>query len=420
MIALVVDSALRTLLVACIAGAALRMLRVRNPYLLKMLWTAVLVIGLLMPLLLRGLQLRVMAAPMSSAVIAAMSIADPVASVPQSSLHLIEGLYAVISLALLGRLAIGIGRLWYVRRRAVRLERTWVARSSAGGLDVRASPILASPVTFGSTILLPSDCVKWSSTMRAAVLAHERSHVEQRDAYVRWLALLHVAAFWFSPLAWWLLRHLAALAEQTSDESVLREGSDRADYACVLLEFARAGSRLRPAAAMAAGGVAQRIERIVSGAPIHARLSAWKRAAVITLVLPAAVLAASLWRPDVTQPGAVASNWAQAGSSPATAGSRPLRIAQVSSAVPKVVSWIHLDHYYPRRAKHAGVEGIVQLAVALDGAAHPTGVTILSEQPPGHGFGAAASSAAEEALRYSNPTGRPARLVFDVKFALTR
>ncbi len=413
MIALVVDSALRTLLVACLAGAALRVLSVRNPYLLKMLWTAVLAIGLLMPLLLRGLQLRVMAAPMSSAVITAMSIADPVASVPQSSLHLIEGLYAVISLVLLGRLAIGIGRLWYVRRRAVRLARTWVARSSAGGLDVRASPILASPVTFGSTILLPSDCLKWSSTMRTAVLAHERSHVEQRDAYVRWLALLHVAVFWFSPLAWWLLRHLAALAEQTSDESVLREGSDRADYACVLLEFARAGSKLRPAAAMAAGGVAQRIERIVSGAPVHPQISVWKKAAVICLVAPAALVTVCVWRPTVAQESAEHASAAR--QSTGNSGA-----AQASSGVPKVVSWSGLERYYPRRARRAGIEGTVRLAVTLDGAAHPAGVMVLSEEPRGYGLGRAASRAADAALLYSNPTGRPVRLVIAVKFALQR
>ena len=35
------------------------------------------------------------------------------------------------------------------------------------------------------------------------------------------LSLLHRAIFWFSPLAWWLDRHLADLAEQASDEATL-------------------------------------------------------------------------------------------------------------------------------------------------------------------------------------------------------
>ena len=64
MIALVVDSALRTLLVAGVAGVVLGALRVRNPYVLKTLWTAVLSVGLLMPLL---LHCRIITAPISSA-----------------------------------------------------------------------------------------------------------------------------------------------------------------------------------------------------------------------------------------------------------------------------------------------------------------------------------------------------------------
>ncbi len=409
--ALVVDSALRAALVAGVAAAVLHAWRVRNPHARKMLWTAVVGAGLLMPLALR---FRILAAPLSSTVLPAISIAAPVASVPETPRHLIEGLYAAVLLVLLARLALGIGRMRRVRRRAVRLE-----VPSIGHLDVRISASLASPVTFGSTILLPSDCLEWPKAKRAAVLIHERSHVEQRDSYVHWLALLHAAMFWFSPLAWWLLRHLAELAEQTSDEAVLAEGGDRAAYASVLLQFARAGSRLRPATAMTGSGVAQRVERIVSGAPIHTRLPAWKRAVVIGLVLIAAVLAASLWRLGMAQPSATGSAWAQHGSPRTTpAEGKPSRTAQASTSGPKVIAWTGLGRYYPRRAERAGIEGVVRLAVTLDGGGRPTGVAILSEQPPGHGFGAAAANAADAALRYSNPAGRPAGLVIDVRFAL--
>ena len=45
------------------------------------------------------------------------------------------------------------------------------------------------------------------------MLAHEVSHVERHDALTQRLALIHRAIFWFSPLAWWLERKLAAVAE---------------------------------------------------------------------------------------------------------------------------------------------------------------------------------------------------------------
>ena len=69
------------------------------------------------------------------------------------------------------------------------------------------------------------------------MLAHEVSHVARRDALAQRLALIHRAVFWFSPLAWWLERHLADLAEQASDEAALAGGMDRTRYAGALLGF---------------------------------------------------------------------------------------------------------------------------------------------------------------------------------------
>ncbi len=386
MIALVVDSAVRTLLVAGVAGLVLGALRVRNPYLLKTLWTAVLGLGLLMPLL---LHCRIITAPISSVVLTAMSVASPVASVPATPRSVLEAAYAAVSLMLLGRWAFGIGQMCLVRRGAVRLE-----RHSVGREDVRMTASLASPVTFGSTILLPADYPSWPKAKRSAVLIHERTHVEQRDCYVQWLARVHAAVFWFSPLAWWLARHLAVLAEQTSDEAVLRENADRTAYASLLLEFAQARAAARPAVAMSGGGVARRIERIISGRPLSAGISAWKKAALVGVLLPTMVWAASSWGPGMTQPA--------------------------SADPPTVTSWGQLDHYYPRRAQRAGIEGSVRLAVTLDRAGRPTHVVVLSEQPAGYGFGAAASLAAGTAFRYRNPSSRTAQLVLNVKFALNR
>ncbi len=429
MIALLVDSALRTAIVAGVVAAWLVALRVRNPYIVKPLWTAVLAVGLLMPLLIEGLAWRGLPAPIAATAPSGLSVAATAVWVDGVSRHVLEGVYALyagVSLALLGRLALSIGRMCAVRRRAVRLDRGWLEPSCTDRLDVRLSARLASPVTFGSTILLPASCRGWPEAKRRSVLLHERSHVEQRDAYIRWLGLLHAAVFWFSPLAWWLSRHLTALAEQTSDEAVLRAGGDRLDYASLLLEFARVGARHRPVAAMAGGGVARRIERIVSGAPLHSRVSVRRRAVVVSLALPVAVLIASLWRPivarsDAPLPSAALPGAAQPGAAqPGAAQPGASRAAQASADPAKIVAWVGLERYYPRRARRAGIEGVVKLAVRLDRAGLPAGVTVLSEQPAGHGFAAAASKAAQSAFRYRNPTGSPTTLVFDVKFALQR
>lgn len=102
------------------------------------------------------------------------------------------------------------------------------------------SELISVPLTMGalrSIILLPADWREWDDAKLDAVLAHELSHVARHDALTQRLSLLHRAIFWFSPLAWWLDRHLADLAEQASDEAALSGGTDRKDYARTLLEF---------------------------------------------------------------------------------------------------------------------------------------------------------------------------------------
>lgn len=81
---------------------------------------------------------------------------------------------------------------------------------------VYESSLVAVPITIGvfnPTILLPSIWHDWDTCKLGAVLTHEMSHVVRRDSLAQFAALLHRAIFWFSPLAWWLNRHLSELAE---------------------------------------------------------------------------------------------------------------------------------------------------------------------------------------------------------------
>ena len=108
------------------------------------------------------------------------------------------------------------------------------------------SPRIATPFTFGLLrpgILLPEGWDRWSAARLAVVLDHERAHVARRDPLVQWLALLNRAVFWFHPLAWWLERHLAALAEEACDADVLARGHSPEDYSECLLDLARTSGR---------------------------------------------------------------------------------------------------------------------------------------------------------------------------------
>jgi len=157
--------------------------------------------------------------------------------------------YLAIALTFLIRVAIGF---WFSNRLVrsatpvrddAALLALWEASSAAGLRDLPClaeSESLSVPVMVGvrkPTILLASGWRTWEADELDAVLAHEISHITRCDALTQRLALVHRAFFWFSPLAWWLERNLADLAEQASDEAALAGGMDRTRYAEALLGF---------------------------------------------------------------------------------------------------------------------------------------------------------------------------------------
>ena len=157
--------------------------------------------------------------------------------------------YTLITLFFFARLLVGMRLGKRLVRAAKPIEDAGAsaiaaAASRAAGLRVTPrlaeSEMLSVPVTLGlreSVILFPAEWREWEAGELEAVLAHEISHVARRDALVQRLALIYRAVFWFSPLAWWLDRHLADLSEQASDEAALENGADRTRYAETLLGF---------------------------------------------------------------------------------------------------------------------------------------------------------------------------------------
>ena len=158
-------------------------------------------------------------------------------------------IYAAVALALLARILVGIAFGNRLVRTATPVDEPRALKhlsSAVRAAGLRSLPRLAEsemlsvPIMIGvrrPTILLPADGRVWEEDELAAVLLHEVSHVARRDALSQRLALIHRAIFWFSPLAWWLERHLAELSEQASDEAALAGGVDRTRYAEALLGF---------------------------------------------------------------------------------------------------------------------------------------------------------------------------------------
>jgi bla regulator protein blaR1 len=222
------------------------------------------------------------------------------------------GLYLAVALILFARFFIGLAfsrRLLQASRQIDEpcVTQRLAARASAWSLasipQAAESELISVPVTMGalhSTILLPAAWREWDDAQLDAVIAHEVSHVARRDALTQRLSLLHRAIFWFSPLSWWLDRHLADLAEQASDEAALSCGADRKHYAKILLEFFETlhtapGRVWWQGVSMAKAGQAEhRVERILAwkgslAMPLQKSIAV----VVVVLAVPVVYLAAS-------------------------------------------------------------------------------------------------------------------------------
>jgi beta-lactamase regulating signal transducer with metallopeptidase domain len=384
MISVMLEAAVRALALGVAVWLVLLVSRTRNVHLQKTVWTVVLVAAATMPLLMQARVAPVIQAPDYLVVLQGSSrgaAAAPVAVAWGTVLYLL------VAAVLLVRYAGNLVRMWRVRSRARKLD------DIMG--DVRVSASIASPATFGSTILLPADCATWSEQKMRFVLSHEGSHVRQRDCYVLWLARLYTSVFWFNPLAWWLQRRLALLAETTSDEAAVAALDDPPGYAAILLEFAHRRAAGPAATAMASTNLSTRIERIISGDAPSPMPTVLRRALSIAAVLSVALAMAVPLRTAAAD---------------ADAGVPQPQITQP-------VSIEELKQYYPPEALHQGINGIVKILVTLDKQGRATDTLVLSEDPQDMGFGAAASTIAHH-MGYSNPTGRAAQLSFNVKFQL--
>jgi len=210
-----------------------------------------------------------------------------------SLLRLVFGIYLIVTAAFLLRLVAGVFgalRLWYTAQ-PISLD---CASGFPRQLPLRASPRVASPLTIGSAIVLPADFASWDNEKLRIVLAHERSHIRQRDFYLQLLAGLYASLVWFSPLGWWIKRKLSDLAEAISDRAGLEHAASPTSYAQILLEFAAAPRPTPIGVAMArTASLSRRIERLLNDSAFRQAFTGGRRALAAVLLVPLALVLAT-------------------------------------------------------------------------------------------------------------------------------
>lgn len=315
MLEIVVRAAICTLLLALVVKLCLWILRVRHPKLLLSAWTAVLIASVAMPVLQR--LPSAVPAPLSRS-FSPVGIVNPEVAAPLPPLSVISstifssgataarGLktnrqiawrtwltdgYVLVATLLILRLLLGLVLSLRMLRATQPVSAEW-----AVGRKLRTSTWIGAPVTIGTSVLLPAECVNWDTRRRQAVLAHEGSHVARGDFYVQLLSQVNRAVFWFSPLAWWLHGRLTVLAELASDDAAIEALGDRPSYAAILLDIAGLPRNRSIGVAMARPTtVSQRIERILAQEMPPGRVSRFRQTIIALGVAPLALLTAVLF-----------------------------------------------------------------------------------------------------------------------------
>jgi beta-lactamase regulating signal transducer with metallopeptidase domain len=303
MLPILLEAAIRSLILASVVWLGLTLLSVRNPHIQMSVWQLVLAASLAMPFFMQWPAVTLPgilpAAPSTISdmfPVHAVVLASPTQQMPlpvggPPALHWRElALLIYLSIAALLALRLLLGTLvtWKLCRLAWPVHEDWTT-----GRDVRASAAVNVPVTFGSTILLPATYADWDATACRAVMAHESAHVGHGDFYVLIVAAINKAVFWFNPAAWWLHGRIAYLAEACSDAAAIRDINDRVRYAEILLDFGGRECRVSTSLAMARmQTVRSRVERILAE-KILPRSMDWKAwAAAVACIVPLAAMAA--------------------------------------------------------------------------------------------------------------------------------
>lgn len=285
------ECAFRAALVVGATAIVLYAMRVKSAAARHSIWAGVVAMMMMMPIWTAcgpRLSMRVLPPLAQNTANKPVSPADFLSSGIQVSHQVSLGVVVFLGGYILGlcllllRLAVGTIRARMLVRNATLLD------------GFRTSSVCSAPVTVGflrPTVIFPQHWRQWPQDQLDAVLTHESEHARRRHSLVQWLALLNRALFWYHPVAWWLERHLSALAEEACDNAVLARGHDPRAYSEYLIEMARSversGARLNIAGiAMPGTSLPRRIRQILEGGSVahisHVRMACVVAACAIT------------------------------------------------------------------------------------------------------------------------------------------
>lgn len=378
---LLVECAVRALLLVGLTAATLYVTRVKDAAAKHRVWTGVMALMLFLPVwAMWGPKFSLRVLPPLPSVSASGPILPIAKAAATQSPRFSNWELFLLSVYLLGFILLAI-RLVLGTVQAHRLARGAVLQDG-----VRTSPQCISPVTVGflrPVVIFPQNWRAWEEARLKSILTHEEEHARRHDSLTQWFALLNRALFWFHPVAWWLEQKLSGLAEEACDDAVLVRGHNPREYGECLLDLARSvsrsGARLNVVGMTAPGGfLRRRLRKIIEVGPQPRTSGAWMGFVATVCAVTCVVVATG--------------TLGHAGPKLATANQNA---SQSSTAKPKAVADEPSQpscRYCPnpefpaeaRKAKISSASVLVEITVSEKGDADPQNIRVLKD--PGHGF----------------------------------
>ncbi len=101
------------------------------------------------------------------------------------------------------------------------------------GLKVSEIPSHMAPFSFLNTVFIP-DSIE-DEREYSQILAHEKTHIQQRHSIDLIFVQIVAALLWFNPVVWLLLKSLKQTHEYIADKNMLKQGFSLVEYQSLLL-----------------------------------------------------------------------------------------------------------------------------------------------------------------------------------------
>ncbi|WOK07120.1 M56 family metallopeptidase [Imperialibacter roseus] len=102
------------------------------------------------------------------------------------------------------------------------------------GIKVVKLPQPISPFSFLNYVFVPDSLVDSSEFQQ--ILAHEKTHIEQRHSVDLLIVQLLAAFLWFNPVIWQLIKSLKTTHEYIADKKIITSGYSLVEYQTLLLK----------------------------------------------------------------------------------------------------------------------------------------------------------------------------------------